>query len=96
MIDALPADIGNVEETIHAAHVDERTVIGDVLDHPVEDLALGDFIEQLATGFGARLFHDGAAGNHDVATLAVHFQDEERLWHVHQRGDVLDWADVNL
>jgi len=33
MVDAAPRDIGHVEQTVDAAEVDERTVIGNVLDH---------------------------------------------------------------
>src|SRR3954451_9724415 len=35
MIDAAPRDIGDVQQTVDAAEINERTVIGDVLDHAV-------------------------------------------------------------
>src|SRR5439155_12187053 len=38
--DATPAHVGDVEETIDTAEVDEGAVLGDVLDHALHDLAL--------------------------------------------------------
>jgi hypothetical protein len=32
VVDALPRDIGDMQQTIDAAQIHERTVIGDVLD----------------------------------------------------------------
>ena len=42
VVDALVADVGDVEQAVDPAEVDERAVIGDVLDHAVDDLALGE------------------------------------------------------
>ena len=39
MVDAAPRDVGDVQQTVDAAEIDERAVIGDVLDDAVEDLA---------------------------------------------------------
>ena len=39
MVDALPAHVGDVQQAVDAAEVDERAVVGDVLDHAFEDLA---------------------------------------------------------
>src|SRR5690606_7346715 len=33
VVDAAPGDIGDVQEPVDAAQIDERTVIGNVLDH---------------------------------------------------------------
>ena len=40
MVDAAPCHVGDVQQAVDAAEVDERTVIGDVLDHALDDLAL--------------------------------------------------------
>src|SRR5438270_742610 len=48
------------------------------------------------TLLGTGLFENRAAGNHDVAAAAVHFEDLERLRIVHQRRDVADRADIDL
>ena len=39
MTNAFPAHIGDVQQTIDTAQVDERTEVGDVLDHTFADLA---------------------------------------------------------
>src|SRR6202043_1112031 len=71
-------------------------VVGDVLDHAVDDLplfeVLNQFLALLSTGF----FQHGAARNHDVAAAPIHLQYLERLRDVHQRSDIADRADVDL
>src|SRR6202007_592504 len=44
VIDAPPGDIGDVQEPIDAAQIDESAVVGDVLDHAVDDLALFEIL----------------------------------------------------
>ncbi|KIU01240.1 hypothetical protein QU38_02400, partial [Staphylococcus aureus] len=96
VVDALVAEIGDVEQAVDAAQVDERTVIGDVLDDAVDDLARGQALDEARTLLGAGLFEHGAARHDDVAALAVHLEDLEGLRDVHQRRDVAHGADVDL
>src|SRR6185437_6032747 len=96
VVDAAPGDIGDVQQAVDAAEVDERTVIGDVLDHAVDHLPLFEVLHQLLALLGAGLFQDRAAGDDDVAATAVHLEDLERLRVVHQRRDVADRTDVDL
>ena len=42
MVDAPPGDVGDMQQAVDAAQIDERAVIGDVLDHAVEHLAFLD------------------------------------------------------
>ena len=37
--DALPCDVGDMQQAVNTAKVDERAVIGDVLDHTLKNLA---------------------------------------------------------
>jgi hypothetical protein len=74
----------------------ERTVIGDVLDDAVDDLAFSQRQDEARTLLGAGLFEDRATRDDDVAALAVHLEDLERLRDIHQRGDIADGADVDL
>src|SRR3984893_14352441 len=90
MIDAPPRDVGDVQQAVDAAEIHKRTVIGDALDHAVDDLTLFEVLDQLLALLGAGLFQHGTAGDDDVAAAAIHFQDLERLRNVHQRGDVAD------
>src|ERR1700687_3255051 len=96
VIDPAPGDIGHVQQAVDAAEIDERTVIGDVLDHAVDDLAFFEILHQFLALFGAGLFQHGTARHHDVAAAAIHLEDLERLRIVHQRCDVADRADIDL
>src|SRR5580658_11519 len=96
MVDAAPGDVGDVQQAVDAAEVDERAVIGDVLHGAVDHLALGEIGDDLMPLLGAALFQHGAARDDDVAAAAIHFQNLERLRDVHQRRDVAHRADVDL
>src|SRR5882762_5831103 len=96
VIDPAPGDIGDVQEAVDAAEVDERTVIGDVLDDAVDDLALFEVLHQFLALFSAGLFENRAARHHDVAAAAIHLEDLERLRIVHQRSYVADRPDIDL
>ena len=47
MADAAPAHVGDVQQAVDAAQVDERAELGDVLDHALADLADFQRAEQL-------------------------------------------------
>ena len=85
-----------MEQAIQAAEVDERAVVGDVLDHAGQDLAFLQGGEQLVALLGAALLEHRPARDHDVAAPAVHLQDLERLVLVEQRRDVPHRPDVDL
>ena len=95
MVDAPPAHVGDVQQAVDAAEVDERAVVGDVLDHAFADFA---FLELRPARCAARrgFLEHGAARDDDVAAAAVHLEDREGLRRVHQRADVADRADVDL
>ena len=96
VVDAAPGDVGHVQQAVDAAEVHEGTVIGDVLDHAVEDHAFLEALDQFAALLGARLLQHRTARDDDVAAGAVHLQDLERLRRAHQRADVAHRADVHL
>ena len=96
MIDAPPGDVGDVQQPVDAAEIDERAVVGDVLHDAVDDLTFFEILHQLLALLGARLFQHGAAGHHDVAAAAIHLQDLELLRDVHQRRDVADRTNIDL
>ena len=96
VIDAAPGDIGDMQQAVDAAEIDERTVIGDVLDHAVDHLTLFEVLHEFLALLGAGLFQNRAARHHDVAAAAIHLEDLERLRIVHQRRDVADRTDVDL
>ena len=46
VVDPAPGHVGDVQQAVDAAEVDERAVVGDVLDHAVDDLALLEALER--------------------------------------------------
>ena len=71
VVHATPCDVGDMQQAVDAAEIHERTVIGDVLDDAVNDLALFEVLHQFLTLFGAGLFENRAARHHDVAAAAI-------------------------
>ncbi len=96
MVDTSPRHVGDMQKPVDAAEIDEGAVVGDVLDHAVDDLALFETGDDLAALLGAGLLEHRAAGDDDIAAAAIHLQDLEGLRHVHQRPDVADRANVHL
>jgi hypothetical protein len=96
VVDAPPGHVGDVQQAVDAAEVHERAVIGDVLDHAVDDVALIELADDLGALLGAALFEHGAARDDDVAAAAVHLEDLEGLRNAHQRADVAHRAHIDL
>src|SRR5690606_1939342 len=74
---AAPRHVGDVQQAVHAAEVDERTEVGDVLDHAFANLCLLQRIDDLLAHLGAFLLQHDAARDHDVATQLVDLDDLE-------------------
>ena len=96
MVHTAPCHVGDVQQAVNAAQVNEGTVFGDVLDDTLHGLTFGQVADNFGTLFGAAFFQDRAARDNDVATAAVHFQDLERLLQTHQRASVAHGAHINL
>ena len=96
VIDPAPGDVGDVQQAVDAAQIDKRAVVGDVFDHPLQDLTFLEVGDQFRTRFGAGFFQHGAARNDDVAAAAIHFQDLERLRRAQQRRDVTHRSNIDL
>src|SRR5574337_512529 len=77
MPDAAPGQVGDVQQAVDAAQVHESAVVGDVLDHALDDGAFLEVFEQLLTLFTHGLFQHGAAGNDHVVALAVELDNLE-------------------
>ena len=96
VVDPAPCDVGDMQQAVDAAEVDERAVVGEILDRALDHLAFREVGDDFVALLGPALLEHGAAGNHDVAAPAVHLEDLERLRHIHQRRDVAHRADVDL
>ena len=93
---ALPGNIGDVQKAVDAAQIDKCAIVGDVLDHAVDNLAFLEVGHQFLALLGPALFQHGAPRDHDVAAPLIHFQNLEGLGRVHQRGDVAHRAHIHL
>jgi hypothetical protein len=77
VLDATPRDVGDVQQAVDAAEVDERAVVGDVLDDALDDRAFLQRLEQLLALFTLVRLDDGTTRHHDVVALAVELDDLE-------------------
>ena len=93
---APPRHVGDVQQPVDAAEIDEGAVFGDVLDHAVNDVALGELADDLGALLGAGFLENRAARDHDVAAAPVHLENLEWLLEPHQRPGVAHWPDIDL
>lgn len=84
-----------MQQPVDAAQVDEGTVIGDVLDHTLDDGALLQGLEEFFAILAHGLFEHGAARHDDVVALTVDLDDLELELFALDRGGVLHRADVD-
>ena len=75
VVEPAPRHVGDVQQAVHTAEVDEGAVLGDVLDGALDQLALfearqGLFLQARVDGLEEQL-----AGQHDVAAAAVDLDD---------------------
>ena len=96
MADAAPRHVGDVEQAVDAAEVDERAVVGDVLDRAAEHLALGQRLERRLLLLGVLFFEQRLARQHDVAALLVDLDDAHPELLPLQRVEVADRTHVDL
>jgi len=95
MADTTPRQIGDVQQAVDAAEVDEGAIIGDVLDHALDDAALAQGGQQRFALFADARLEDGAPRNHHVVALAVELDDLELVGLAFVRRRVLDRAHVD-
>ena len=74
---ATPGEVGDVQEAVDAAQINERTVVGDVLHDALHHSAFGEGFEELRAFFAHARFHHGATGHNHVVALAVELDDLE-------------------
>ena len=96
MVHTAPAQVGDVDQTVYAAQVDEHAVRGDVLDGTFEDLAFFElrhdlFLLSFELGFDQRLVRYD-----HVAELLVDLHDLELHGLVHVNVVVADRFHVDL
>ncbi len=77
MADAAPADVGDVQQAVYAAKIEERPEVGDVFDDTFEYLTFFEAGEDLFALFGQVAFDEGFVADHGILNLLVdldHFE----------------------
>src|SRR5467141_1084129 len=93
---AAVAHVGDVQQAVHAAQIDERPEIGDVLDHALADLPDRQLLHQdVALGLALGL-EQHAARHDDVAAPLVQLDDLELEALAEQLVDVRDASQRDL
>ena len=95
MTHATPGHVGDVQQAVDAAQVDERTVVGNVLDHALHDRAFLQRLEQLGALFALGQFDDRATRQHNVVALAIELDDPEVEGFAFKRSRILDRTGVD-
>jgi hypothetical protein len=95
MTHAAPGQVGDVQQAVDAAEIDEGAVIGDVFDHASDDGTFLQRLEQLGALLALASLDHGAARQHDVVALAVELDDLELHGLVFVRRGVLHRAGVD-
>ena len=94
--DAAPRHVGDVQQAVDAAEIDERAVVGDVLDGALQHLALGKGVQRVLLLLGVFFFEEHLAGEHDVAALLVDLDDAHAQLLAAKRVEVADRPHVDL
>ena len=96
MADAAPRHVGDVQQAVDAAQIDERAVVGDVLDDALEHLALGERLERVLLLLRVLFFEQRLARQHDVAALLVDLDDAHPQLLAAQRVEISHGTHVDL
>ena len=94
--DPPPGHIGDMQETVDSAQIDERPKVGDVLDHAFASLTLLQFGQHLVAEILATLFEELTARNDDIAPALVDLDDLELVDLAQDRLDILDRLQIDL
>jgi hypothetical protein len=94
--DAAPRHVGDVEQAVEPAQVDEGAEVGDVLDHALADLPDEQLLHQRLALLLALGLEDHAARHHDVPAALVELDDLELVGLADEVLDVRDPAERDL
>ncbi|MPM23755.1 hypothetical protein SDC9_70229 [bioreactor metagenome] len=96
MREPTPGHVGDVEQSVDAAEVDEGPEVDDILDHAFAQLTDFHFLEQLAPAVAHGFFEQFAARNHDVAAIGIDLEDLDVIFLADVVVHVADLADIDL
>ena len=90
VVDVLPRQLADVDESVHAAEVDECAEADDRGDGALADLADLEVVEELVASLLLVLFQVGATGQDHVVAVLVEFDDLAVDGLADVRGEVAD------
>ena len=96
VVDAAPAEVGDVDEAIHAAEVDEDTVGGDVLDDTLEHLTLLEMADDFGLLGLDLVLDESLVADDDILVFVVDLDDLELHLLVDIHVVVADGLDIDL
>ena len=96
VVDAAPAEVGDVDEAIHAAEVDEDAVGGDVLDNTFEHLTLLEVADNLGLLSLDLVLDESLVADDDILVFVVNLDDLELHLLVDVHVVVADRLNIDL
>src|SRR4029077_7098948 len=94
--EAAPGHVGDVEQSIHAAEVDERAEVGEILHGAGDGVADLHALEELLAFLAPFLLDELAPAEDDVAAIVVNFDDLEIVGVADELLEVAWRDDVDL
>ena len=94
--EASPGHVGDVEQAVEAAEIDERAVLGQVLHDAGQDRSFFEVLERLGALFVLLAFEQIFARDDDVAALLVQLDDGDFDGLALHAVEIADGAQVNL
>ena len=95
VVDVLPGQLGNVNQTVHATQVHECTEVDDGGDNALADLTLLQLVEEGGANSGLSLFQVCTAGQNNVVAVLVQLDDLSFDLLTDVRCEVADAAHLN-
>ncbi len=96
IVDTTPAQVGDVDQTVYAAQVDEHTVVGDVLDGTFQYLSFLEFRNDLFLLCLQLSLDKCFVGNNDITEVRINFYNLELHGLAYEYVVVADRLNVNL
>ena len=84
-----------MQQTINTTQINECTIVGDVLDDTGDDGTFLQAFHQFCTFFAHRCFNNSTAGQDNIVTFTVEFDDLEFKGLAFIRGSVFHWAGID-
>jgi hypothetical protein len=75
VLDVLPAELGDVNETVHSTEVDECSEVHDRRHNTLADLTLGQVLEERGAVLALARLEKSAAGEDNVVPVLVELED---------------------